>query len=347
MDHIHEVEMFIFNLQFGFCVLPIGRVSNGEDSLTEESLKTMSRYRKITTICCAAVFALGLAACGGGGDDGLNTSQEQELQNQVATLQGQINDLRKQLGLEPADDLGDSVSGLQQEVADLQKQIQDAADAEERAEAEAKAKASAALGKAMHAALTGPTTDDPKRYALNNIGAPTLAATSLMVDAADGAGALATDPALVTLKAGASVMPLGSWNGMDYAHSNKMKGEALVTNEARVYTNQGPGKSVAFTATSAGGGLTAASEANTFTVPSAANPKIAGSEFSTAGTKTHGSTSTGDDEVSISGTYAGASGTYHCEGTCTSQYGATGLTLAGGTLTFKPGTGAMVSQPES
>ena len=32
-----------------------------------ENPETMSRYRKLTTICCAAVLALGLAACGGGG----------------------------------------------------------------------------------------------------------------------------------------------------------------------------------------------------------------------------------------------------------------------------------------
>ena len=29
----------------------------------------MQRYRRLTTICCAAVLTLGLAACGGGGDD--------------------------------------------------------------------------------------------------------------------------------------------------------------------------------------------------------------------------------------------------------------------------------------
>ncbi len=38
----------------------------------------MSRYKKITTICCAAVIALGLAACGGGGD-GITTEQQAQI----------------------------------------------------------------------------------------------------------------------------------------------------------------------------------------------------------------------------------------------------------------------------
>ena len=36
----------------------------------------MSRYRKLTTICCAAVLSLGLAACGGGGGGGGDTIVE-------------------------------------------------------------------------------------------------------------------------------------------------------------------------------------------------------------------------------------------------------------------------------
>lgn len=36
----------------------------------------MSRYRKLTTICCAVVLSLGLAACGGGGGDGGSTIVE-------------------------------------------------------------------------------------------------------------------------------------------------------------------------------------------------------------------------------------------------------------------------------
>ena len=212
---------------------------------------------------------------------------------------------------------------------------------------EDRAKENAALGKAMHAALGGPpTTSD----ALANLASPpSLAATGLTITSVDDAGSLtggSNNPAAgVALKAGASAGALGSWSGMDYAKSDG-KGTTLITNEARVYTNQGPGKMVDFDAESSE--LELASAPNTFTVPpSTANPKIAGSEFSTAGTKTHakGEADELDNEVSISGKYAGASGTYRCEGDCKSQYGANGLTLTGA-WTFTPGTGATVHDPD-
>ena len=334
MGHVHEVEMFIFNLQFDFSVLPMGRSSNGEDSLTEESLKTMSRYRKITTICCAAVFALGLAACGGGGDDGLNTSQEQELQNQVATLQGQINDLRKQLGLEPADDLGDSVSGLQQEVADLQKQIQDAADAEERAEAEAKAEEMAAAGKALHKALGAMPLAN-----LEDTDGAVLSTTGLAINAAAGAGALAADtnPEAVTLKAGASVMPLGSWNGMDYAAAPMGTGDnKYVADMARVYTNQGAPKTVDF----------ADEHPNLTTL---VHTLIMADAFVHQGTQTHPMPENNGNLI-VPGTYDGAPGKYTCAapGPCSSTNDGKGSpSTLGGTWTFTPDKGAMVSTPDA
>ena len=210
---------------------------------------------------------------------------------------------------------------------------------------EDRAKASAALGKAMHAALGGPATDTSSRYALANIGTLSLGMGELKINAADSAGSLDGAIDEVPLKAGASAGALGSWNGMDYAHSDG-KGASKVTNEARVYTNQGPGKSVAFTTDSSG--LDASDTPKAFTIGDDADPKIAGSEFSTAGTKTHatGAAAELDNEVSISGTYAGASGTYRCEGACTSQYGANGLTLSG-TWTFTPVAGAMVSEADA
>ena len=69
---------FTFNFRLDFRAPPIHRSLNGKDGAHEESLKTMSRYRKITTICCAAVIALGLAACGGGGG-GLTTEQQAQI----------------------------------------------------------------------------------------------------------------------------------------------------------------------------------------------------------------------------------------------------------------------------
>ena len=137
MDHIHEVEMFIFSHQFGFSVLPMGWWSNGEDGLTEESLKTMSRYRKITTICCAAVFALGLAACGGG-DDGISTSERDAavadaVAKERAMLQARIDELEERLGIEGENDPGDDVADLQAQIDDLEQKLKDKQDAEAEA----------------------------------------------------------------------------------------------------------------------------------------------------------------------------------------------------------------------
>ncbi len=90
----------------------------------------------------------GLAACGGGGGSTdtsmMPTAQEMceadggmyadgtctTAADQIATLQSQIAALRTQLGLDPSDDIGASITELQTELADLQKQIKDMEDAE-------------------------------------------------------------------------------------------------------------------------------------------------------------------------------------------------------------------------
>ena len=83
----------------------------------------MSRYRKITTICCAAVLALGLAACGGG-DDGIPVAERDAAvaaeQAKTAALQKEIDALRTQLELEDDGNVGDSVAALQAEVTRLE-----------------------------------------------------------------------------------------------------------------------------------------------------------------------------------------------------------------------------------
>ena len=103
----------------------------------------MFTYRNLMTVCSAAVLAIGLAACGGGDDDdkvstAAGPTQEERTMAQVAALQGQINALREQLGLEPDDNLGDSVADLQGQVADLSQQLKDRQDAEDAAAAEAR-----------------------------------------------------------------------------------------------------------------------------------------------------------------------------------------------------------------
>ncbi|MDE0174792.1 MAG: transferrin-binding protein-like solute binding protein [Defluviicoccus sp.] len=78
----------------------------------------MQRYRKLTTICCAAVLTLGLAACGGGGDDTPVTETQQYMDlKQMADgykadaerLQGELNDANDRIG--SADD-PNSLTGM-------------------------------------------------------------------------------------------------------------------------------------------------------------------------------------------------------------------------------------------
>ena len=272
----------------------------------------MSRYRKFTTICCAAVFALGLAACGGG-DDGLNTSQEQDLQNQVATLQGQINDLRKQLGLAQDDNLSDSVSDLQNQVNQLTQDLQEKNNAESTAEM----KAMTAMNRALKMAIGSAG------------GTATHSDKGLTVDPDGDTGEMTE----VTLKAGM---------GMSYSH---MDAKAKVSYEAMVYSDRGMPTMKKFSEVYDDGqnGYTAASRE----LSGAGNlnaDKVAGSMFPTAATQTYEGTG-GANEVSIPGTYDGAMGTYFCTGTCEAQRTADGIDLVG-TWRFVHEKDATVSRPD-
>ena len=208
--------------------------------------------------------------------------------------------------------------------------------------------ANAKLGKDLYAALAGNATADTT--ALDNA-AVTLSATGLAVDAAAGAGALAdaTDPASVTLKAGDSAGALGSWNGMDYAHTDT---GTKVVNEARVYTNKGAGKTVSL----ADAGITVHTAATAgddikgyYTVDESADlAKIMGAAFTHSGTQNH--TYNSDNEVAFTtrGTFDGAPGTYRCTGTCSSTNDGKGSPSAlAGVWHFKPDAGAMVHQPDA
>ena len=216
----------------------MGRVSNGEDGLTEESLKTMSRYRKITTICCAAVFALGLSACGGG-DDGISVADRDAAVNDAVdaekaktdALQMQIDALRAQLDLDPAgdEDLGDSIKDLQDEVTRLQGLVQAAADKDRMEQEDADRMAAAKTGKELFMALAGPTENE---NALDRITSTDLDSSGLMINDITS-----------RLEAGGSAGSLGSWSGMNYAHTDA---GTKVMNEAVVYTNKGPGRMQSF-----------------------------------------------------------------------------------------------------
>ena len=321
-------------------------------------------YRKLTTVAAVAALTLGLAACGGGGDGDDTADAPTTMEptgptpdEQIATLQAEINALRAELGLDPVDieDLTGSVSDLEGQVADLTQQIADRDKADADAEAEAKAKEMAAVGKALHAALAGNATAGTN--ALANIGAPTLAPAGLTIDAAAGAGALpdATDPDAVTLAAGDSAGSLGTWAGTMYSHTQG-SGPSKITNEAVVYTNRGahagPSRPFAevydvITASGPTRGYTLLVTSGTFET-GLSNTAVSADAFTHSGVQTHTAPS-GMTAFTTRGTYDGAPGTYRCVGTdCTSTNDGKGSPSAlGGTWHFKADAGAMTSPPDT
>ena len=210
----------------------------------------------------------------------------------------------------------------------------------------------AELGKDLHAALGPPAAADTT--VLDNAAAVILSATGLAVDAAAGAGALAdaTDPDSVTLKAGDSaVAALDGWAGTDYAHTDT---GTKVVNEARVYNNKGPGKTVTF----ANAGYTVATADSATDVKGYLTLDVSDNEtlgrimanaFTHSGTQTHQKADR-QDALYVRGTYDGAPGEYRCSGdtACSSTNDGEGSpSVLTGTWHFKPDAGAMVMQPDA
>ena len=233
----------------------------------------------------------------------------------------------------------------------------------------AAAEAMAKVGKALRAALTGPTPASTN--ALNNLELPPgFADGDLTIDAAAGAGTLEDAAAhdSVNLEAGDSAGSLGGWTGTDYAHSTGT-GDNKVSNEARVYTNKGPGKREAFadalpsgvTIADANAGGAAPAQITDLTtaikgyIPVATGGtvttgldigKVMANAFTHDGTQNHAISGTANS-FTTRGTYDGASGEYRCVTGCSSTNDDKGAPSAlGGTWFFKPDAGAMVLQPD-
>ena len=320
----------------------------------------MSRYRKFTTICCAAVFALGLAACGGGGNSGPNTSQEQMLQEQVATLQGQINALRAQLGLAADDNLGDSIESLQMEVARLQKEIQDAKD-----EVDAAArKAMIATAAKLYAGISAPTGDASNPADGDRAAAYNTTATAVLVSSdADLTATGHSTAATLSEDKKTTVAANHGWAGKRYAdpaggdmyeafvYSNieaptqgKKFGGAAANNEFEYALTSGVTDSTL--AVQNGEVGIATGVANTTTASELAiQARVAiPSVTRTAGTETikfSPSDPSTLQRIDVSGSYHGVSGTYYCKPTsrtagCSVSVAAKGFALGGGDWAFKP-----------
>lgn len=339
----------------------------------------MSMYRKLTTMAAVAVLGLGLAACGGGGDSTPTASNGDTMQPDpaiaeraainaaimtAATAVAGLTDDASDAALAAASSAvttahdmahdaehvsANEIEAFEAHIATIESNLaakQTSIMAAREAADEALMAANTKLGKDLHAALGPPDAADTT--ALNNA-AVTLSSDGLAVDAVTGAGALPTDagdPDSVTLEAGASAGALGSWNGRDYSHSMGT-GDAKVTHEARVYTNQGPGRSRPFSQAHT---VLAAGDANagSLLVDTAEEfALVMATAFTHSGIQNH-AVPERSDAVYVRGTYDGAPGEYSCPTGCTSTNDGKGSPSAlGGTWHFTPDTGAMVHQPDA
>ncbi len=251
----------------------------------------------------------------------------------------------------------DAIKALQQQIADLQKAEEDRKNAAaDKAKAD-ELKAMADSGKALLDAL-GKTplmnlrADNTATPALHNL---TSAGLAVGIPNADNT-ASTSSPRMKAVEGSAGM--LGDWKSMEYADTNT---GTKVTHNAMVYTNQGDPTTETF-ANEYGTGGDSAAEGTSYDADDRelvlaagglgttdGNKKIKGSAFSTVGTTTH-TPADGANELSVSGMYDGASGTYYCTpadgAPCTSAPNTNGITLAGA-WRFVHSPNAMISRPDA
>ena len=310
------------------------------------------------SIVAAAALGLAVAGCSGGGDDGLSTSEEQQLQDdkkaaeaQVAMLQTQINALRAQLELDPADNLGDSIEGLQTQVANLQKMVDEAADEREMAVAKGKAEDALALFNGFRDSSNLTVSDN------------TAAGLANAISDKHGGGAASVDSSVLTgLTPGvsgddvvkSSEPMLDKWQGTMLSDSIAANAQTNpgTSSTVVVYTDIEAPKPVPF------GDVYSLEEdghlANAAVVLAANRPKVKASAFVHTGQKDHAPKATSDDavDVVVPGTFNGASGEYRCHAeaanACVSHDAGNGIVrLAGTGWIFDPDLGAMAMQADA
>ena len=308
----------------------------------------MSRYKNLTTVCCAAVLTLGLAACGGsGGSSGGSSSgsgdsmatmptdppptQADMDAATIAALQGQIDALREQLDLEADDDLSGSVTELQNELDGLQQDVQDAQDDADKAAYMAMAVTAAKL----YAGISAPMGDANTPANTDRAAAYNDAATAIVVSIGNGTDA--PTPATLSENKKAMVADNHGWAGKMYA--DPAGGDSY---EAVVYSNveaRKMGKKF--------GGAAANNEfeyelTNGATVIDTGTAGVQARVALTGVTRTAGTetfklpSSNPNDEMTITvdGSYHGVSGTYSCTpdtpaNGCSATVAAKGFTLGG------------------
>ena len=287
--------------------------------------------------------AFGLAACGGGSGGTADTMPEPPPPTQaeldameIARLQGQIDALRMQLGLGADGDLSQSITDLMAERDGLQKQVDDAADAEEAARLEAERKAAeeaaaamAATAAKLYAGISAPggTGADTRTAAYDTTDDSLLAVT---IGTATAVTLMADDDAMVAARHG--------WQGQMF--TAEPEGEAG-TYEAHVYSHVGEPTEGAMISTI----LTDGAVPNATLVEAANTANVASPQFDhSAGIKTFelpDPNPQSEQFINVPGSYQGVPGTYTCDtGTgrdqaCTASVAASGFTLSSN-WTFTP-----------
>ena len=301
------------------------------------------RYMMVVAVAAAG---LALAGCGSGGPSQSELNEERQKTEEqaamVAQLQNQINALRAQLNLAPADDLSDSITDLQGQVTALQGQIDAAEEAARMAAEEAARKAAEEAAAAMAVTAT-------KLYA--GIVAPSATAA-----AAYGTGAneddivvtLGTATATLSEDEDATVPARYGWAGMmftetvELADDNTNAGSAGMY-EAVVYSNVGePTEGAKFSATYTYNARPVDGTNTELTIDgtdTAVQARIASPSFDQSAGKKEFKLGTNAERVMLSGSYHGVSGYYWCAPaageTCSSTVAASGFALGNGTWTFK------------
>ena len=196
------------------------------------------RDLRYMTVVAVAAAGLALAGCGSGGTSQSELNRERdktaEQAAMVEQLQNQINALRAQLNLAPADDLSDSITDLQGQVTALQGQITAAEEAARMAAEEAARKAAEEAAAAMAATAL-------KLYAglEHGLGDATNVRTGAYGtgDNADDIAVVIDTAAVVNLSEDkdATVAAHRGWEGKMYSASPTGGG----TYEAVVYSNVG------------------------------------------------------------------------------------------------------------
>ena len=327
----------------------------------------MSIHRNLMTVCFAAVFALGLAACSssddgppmtGDDDDGMEMPDPAVAQR--AAIKSAIGTADTAVGMVNDDASDATVSAAEAAIAAAKKAIADAANvpAEEKAAnsgtvsaietALTNAKASRKM--AMDDAMKGAAKDAKALF--DGIGETTSDLTvevTAVTDKHGGGMASVTATGLTPGVGGDDVMksaePMqGMWQGTMLTDTNDDDASSTVV----VYTNIKADKAVPFgdmhTLTNDVLAIDANADAD-------AHVKlISASAFMHTGLKAHDpDPDAADDVARIRGMFNGASGEYRCTAatatTCTSQESSVGVRLSAG-WTFDPDSGAMAKMAD-